>query len=321
MILTSPDTSSLLTRWEWAEYVGEGLVVIGCIGEVLADFGEDFLGRKHSKRLERLSSVILIVGLLLSLKALMRTNELSGSVIGGLGEKSQAAEQKADTAERKAQTALQDSSTASSRANDAKEVAGQAQKTAAGAKKEADSFEMGIASAKEQAAKAESSLAEANSRLAASLREVARHEQEIKDIRSPRSLIGLGNLNDVLSPFKGTEYALRVFQDSESGQFARALDEVLGTAGWIRKPLTRPGVPLLTVFGQDPKDAVEACVDTGIVVYLPEITPKSYQAANNLIAGLEKRISPPNSSNVGTTILFDKVPSEGPIRICVGKKP
>ena len=85
MISTSPDLASLLHRWEIAEYVSEGFVILGCLGELVADLGSNWLGETRQKRLERWSTILLVAALTVSLKCLVRTNELSGGVIGSLG--------------------------------------------------------------------------------------------------------------------------------------------------------------------------------------------------------------------------------------------
>ena len=181
MILTALDVLPLpvlLHRWEWTEYIAEIFVVLGCAGELLADVGERWLGKNGSRHLERCSTIILILALMLSLKALVRTNELSGFVIGSLGDK-------ADEADAKAQAALGDAGTASIEAAAAKSTADglDSKATAAGvkadqantsaatalvtagnARREADSFEKDIKSAKEQAEKAEAHLSEAATR-------------------------------------------------------------------------------------------------------------------------------------------------------------
>ena len=134
MILTASDVSSVsssLTRWEWAEYIAEAFVVLGCLGELVADVGKKRLGESRSERLERWSTIVLIVALVVSLTALVRTNELSGFVIGSLGDR-------ADRADGKAQTALTDSATASRMAAQAKSTAGAAKTEADDSKATAD---------------------------------------------------------------------------------------------------------------------------------------------------------------------------------------
>ena len=101
MIFTASDVLSLsrsLHRWEIAEYVFEAFVVLACVGEMVADLGERWLGERRKRRVERLSTILLIVALSVSLICLVRTNELSGSVIGSLGDEALAAESKARSA-------------------------------------------------------------------------------------------------------------------------------------------------------------------------------------------------------------------------------
>lgn len=68
-----------MNLWEVAEYLGETLVFIGVVGEVYADWGEH-----ERKSLARLSSVVLIVGLAISLAALIGTNENFNGTIADL---------------------------------------------------------------------------------------------------------------------------------------------------------------------------------------------------------------------------------------------
>ncbi len=178
MIFTASDVSSLsqsLHRWEIAEYIFEGLVIIACAGELVADLGRKCLKRAHRDRIERLSTILLVAALSMELICLVRTNQLSGSVIGSLGDK-------AEEADGKAKKAITDSATALSQAKDALTKSGKAADSlgkaedkankaqtassnaltlARGARSEADSFEKDIVSAKKQAAEAEAHLAEA----------------------------------------------------------------------------------------------------------------------------------------------------------------
>jgi hypothetical protein len=177
VIGAASDVSSLsqsLHRWEIAEYIFEGLVIIACAGELVADLGRKCLKRAHRDRIQRLSTILLVAALSMELICLVKTNDLSGRVIGSLGDR-------ADEADRKAKTAITDSATALSQANDALSKAGKAQESlgkaeeeankaqtassnaltlARGARQEADSFEKDIRSAKDAAAKAEAKLAD-----------------------------------------------------------------------------------------------------------------------------------------------------------------
>lgn len=101
MILTAFDIDSLsrsLSRWEWGEYISEAFVIIACAGELVADLEVSWLTEERKKHLQRRSTILLVAALSVSLICLVRTNELSGSVIGSLGDKAGAAETKAQSA-------------------------------------------------------------------------------------------------------------------------------------------------------------------------------------------------------------------------------
>jgi hypothetical protein len=145
MTLTPSEVASLttaLSRWELAEYICAAFVTIGCIGEYVAEFTNWLTnGEKNRKeRLAKRSTLLLIAALSLELICLVRTNTLSGTVIGSL-------EEKAGEAATKAQQALGDSSVAITQSGKAVDESGQAKTSASnalvlarGARTEADSF-------------------------------------------------------------------------------------------------------------------------------------------------------------------------------------
>jgi hypothetical protein len=103
MIFTASDVESLsrsLGRWEIAEYVCAGLVTVACAGEFIADFTDWFTrGVKEKKvRLAKGSTLLLIASLALELVCLVKTNSLSGRLIGSLSDKAAAADTKAQSA-------------------------------------------------------------------------------------------------------------------------------------------------------------------------------------------------------------------------------
>ena len=340
MIFTSPDLASLLHRWEIAEYVSEGFVILGCAGELVADLGANCLGKKWQKRLERWSTILLVAALTVSLKCLVRTNELSGMVIGSLGNM-------AEEADAKAKAAIADASTALSLGKDALSKAGAAQRSlskaekeasqaqaaasnaltlARGARQEADSFEKDIVSAKEQAAQAESHLAEA-------LRQTAAATEELNRLKTPRSLIHVPELVTALMPFKGQEYVfVSIFQDEDSIYLLRAIDDALQKAGWKRgKPV--PGFPGINIYGNDPNNfPVPAGFRIGVQVSTESPQPIDFdklqlkdlpeyiQAAGTLNVALSKCISPQQESSVGKLALVSTGTSTN-VRIEVGRKP
>jgi hypothetical protein len=115
MILTAFDVESLsrsLSHWELGEYISEALVIIACAGELVADLEASWLTEERKKHIQRRSTILLVAALAASLVCLVRTNELSGNVIGSLGDK-------AKTAGIKAQSAIDKSSLAENKAGDA----------------------------------------------------------------------------------------------------------------------------------------------------------------------------------------------------------
>src|ERR1035437_6001349 len=232
MTFTASDVSSLaksLSRWEVAEYIFAGFVTVACAGEYVADFKDWFTGGDKAKkqRLAKASTLLLIAALALELTCLVKTNSLSGQLIGSLDEKAGEADTKANTALGTSATALTqsanaitDSSTALSQAKDALSKAGKAADSlgkaedeankaqtassnaltlARGARQEADSFEKDIVSAKKQAAEAESHLAEA-------LKRAADATAELNRLTTPRTIPHTAQVVSPLKTFRGTEY-------------------------------------------------------------------------------------------------------------------
>src|SRR5258707_14270602 len=100
MTLTAAEVSSLtntLGRWELAEYFFAGLVTIGCLGEFIAEFTDWFTRGKddRKKRLEKFSTLLLVGALAFELLCLVKTNQLSGRIIGSLNELATGADEKA----------------------------------------------------------------------------------------------------------------------------------------------------------------------------------------------------------------------------------
>ena len=90
--------------WESLEYVGEALVFLGVVGEVLAE-RKLILKSDESRRnaLEAFASWILIVGLAISLAALIGTNEHFNSTIADLNNQAAKSNERAAEASRRAE--------------------------------------------------------------------------------------------------------------------------------------------------------------------------------------------------------------------------
>jgi len=250
------------------------------------------------------------------------------SKFGQVKDSAEAAARAADQAKSSASTADVSAKEASSRSGEAVTSAGTAIALAKDARQEADSFEKDIASANKTAIEAEKHLAEA-------LREAAQAEAELKIIKSPRSLVNVPALVAALKPYKGTEYTLEVFGDSDALQLTKEIGDALESAGWNRKQPKQfnIGVTPFSVFG--PNELVLACVETGVQVHIR--SPRTLEALQNipskdepktaipgaaLRALLSMNMSPADERNVGDKLWVDMATSEAePIRICVGKKP
>jgi hypothetical protein len=143
MISTASDVASLareLWWWEHAEYVFAALVAIACFGEYLAEFSKCSWIVEHKDGMAKRSTLLLIAALSFELICLVKTNDISGRVIGSLRDK-------AEEADRKAKTAIADSSTALSQAKDALAKAGAAQESLGKAEAEAAKAETAALSA------------------------------------------------------------------------------------------------------------------------------------------------------------------------------
>lgn len=343
IMFTSSDIGSFareLWWWEHAEYVFAALVALACAGEYLADFGKHPWVIEHKDGIAKRSTLLLIGALALELICLVKTNDLSGKVIGSLGTMAEEADGKARTAIADASTALslgkdalskagvaqQSLSKAEKEANQAQAAASNALTLARGARQEADSFESKIVSATEQATKAESHLAEA-------LRQTASATEELNRLKTPRSLIHVPGLVAALQPFKGQEYVFAsVFQDEDSIYLLRAIDDALQKAGWKRgKPAS--GFPGINIYGNDPNNfPVPVGFRIGVKVSTESPQPLDFdklqtkdlleyiQAAGTLNVVLSQCISPQQDNSVGKLALVNTGTSTA-VRIEVGRKP
>jgi hypothetical protein len=143
MTFTASDVGSLtrsLSRWEFAEYVFAGLVTLACAGEYIANFTDWLTGgiEDKKKRLEKGSTLLLVAALTFELVCLVKTNQISGRVIGSLDEKAKEASTKSEEAINKSASALSKAGQAEQSADTASNGASQAHVIARGARQEAD---------------------------------------------------------------------------------------------------------------------------------------------------------------------------------------
>src|ERR1022692_2093412 len=96
MILYSSSALSFMSAWECGEYIAEIVVIIGCVGEYLAEFTDRLTGgiETRKRRLSRLSLLILIIGLAVGLASLMGATITSGREIAALNVKASEANER-----------------------------------------------------------------------------------------------------------------------------------------------------------------------------------------------------------------------------------
>jgi hypothetical protein len=335
MMFTALDAASLskaLARWELAEYISCGLVAIACAGEYIAEFTNWLTGgdEESKHRLRKRSTLLLISALAFELVCLVRTNTLSGMLIGSLDKEAGDADDRAKAALANSGIALTQSSNAVDSSKQAIDESNRATASGSGAltlardaRHEADSFEKDIVSAKTQATEAESHLADA-------LKQAADAKLEVDRVKAPRSLINSPQLVSALTIFKDTQYTFSaVCQEEECINLLKSIDALLQSAGWKR---TKPphGFPSINVYGSDADFAVTVALTTGIHVscdaeeplatFQPLTSdqwPQLVRTAVVLNLSLSSNISPPQEA-----IKVDVQQGTSPvIRISVGKKP
>lgn len=74
-----------LDYWERAENIAVGFVIIGVIGEYIADFTKFARTEEKQKKLAKISTLLLILSLAAELICLVKSNHLSGQIIAELG--------------------------------------------------------------------------------------------------------------------------------------------------------------------------------------------------------------------------------------------
>ena len=313
-----------LTVGEWWGYGSALVVVVGVIGESIADLTNWLEKRPDAKRkLEVVSALILILGLTGDIVSIHLTQVEMASITKEAGD----AETSSTKAAQAASSAEDSARSATNEVGTAKIAAGQAVMLARGARQEADSFEKDIVSAKDQAADAESHLAEA-------LRRAADASAELNRLKSPRLLVDTAGLAAALKPFSGTEFKFSsVFGDSESIELLEQLDAAVDQAGWrrIKQTVMNLGIPVIQLHGRK-DDLINLGINTGVRVEVEVETPEAMQALPDerlpphvklavfLNQTLQAHVSPPEPPSPDQLVNLVSGSSKV-IRIKVGKKP
>jgi hypothetical protein len=362
MTITPSDASSLaqsLTHWEWAEYVACAFVAIACAGEYVASFTDWFTAgaEPRKRRLEKRSTLLLIVSLSVELFCLVQTNSISGQLIGSLSDKATNAERKAQSAldksvgaETKAGEAGHKSVEALTRAHAAEDSLAEAEADARKAQVAAASALATATNASNRAGRAEAYLgkaeAEAKDAQAASsnaldlAREargrVAEAKAQLTLLTTNRSLTNVLALIAALQPFGGTQSTFTgIFGDEESENLAAEICGALQKAGW------KPVFAWNTGFGnahiqlKDCEIGSQLTTSTGVHVdveadeavddinKLPLLQkPKQVQATIALKSALADSISPSQTDLASTELgIGPRRTNFTPVVLTVGKKP
>jgi hypothetical protein len=243
MALTPSEVASLarsLSLWEIAEYISAGLVTLACVGEYIADFKPWFTGGDKDKKeqLSKRSTLLLIASLSFELVCLVRTNQISGRVLGSLDDKADAASRKSEQAIINADSAITKAGDAQKSANEAADAAARASDSAKKANREAEIAKQRAEEVRKLAARAnrqaeqlaEKLLAEESKRLA------------LETDRSPRTLAYTSvNGRENIAPLKrfaGTPARIRFIPDAEVRRAAKNIIFVVQRAGWTVASLT-----------------------------------------------------------------------------------
>lgn len=335
MTLTALEVVSLtsrIDRWEYAEYACTAFVAIACLGEYIADFTDWWSGNvckcfgdlEHRKeRIAKFSTLVLIAALAGELLCVVRTNQLSGELVGDLGDRSEEAFSKSEKA-------LNDSGKATTESEKAKTTASSAVVLAGTAKKEADSFERDIKLARKQAAEAESHLSEAVSMAIAEEAELRKLEAQV----APRTLNAdqMRSVRDHLQIFRGhpavrvTSYAL----DGEGAAVATEIISIISSATGVM-PLDErasfsvtggfeSGVQIRGPASEDRFMSALATEFTSTVKLAPVVIngatfrPGVIRSGNTVTGGR-------TSSGGGGGIVMPPIPTAGPVVIHVGIRP
>jgi hypothetical protein len=240
MTLTSPDVASLsesLSRWEIREYICAAFVAVACAGEYIAEFKTWFTDgvKERKERLAKRSTLLLIVSLSLELICLVRTNTLSGMLIGSLSEKVEEADRKAKTALGNSQSAIYESGEAMSSAHDASMVADKAQDKASTAAAGAEAVTLRMENAS---------------------RKLGELEQDTLSLGPRWRLLNKGETTFVesLKPFAGQRVTVVICGqgDGERSQLEQMLLNFFPKAGWNNPVYMRwEGCPLYLTGGND----------------------------------------------------------------------
>lgn len=242
MALTPSEVASLtrsLSRWEIAEYISSGLVTLACVGEYIANFKFWFTGGDKDKkeRLSKRSTLLLIACLSFELICLVKTNHLSGKIIGALDDKAESASEKSGQAILNANSAI-------ATAQVAKDTSSAAESLAQGARHDVEVVGKDLDSAKERVYALSGNLTEANRKADEELQARVKLEAQLINVEvcnSPRVILSWSTNGktsvDQLKPLAGRTVFIEFLADNEARRAALNIAGTLTSAKWDVRPL------------------------------------------------------------------------------------
>lgn len=226
--LTSP-----IEFWESVEIISVVIVILGVVGEYISDFV--LRDAKKKEKIGKISTLVLVVGLVIELAAIWR-------IMGLTGRQTAALELRASSAKQEIARANERAKNAGKKAADANVAAGEANERAGKANERAAEAETKIAEARRQAAVAGVEAAKANERAALATQkaeELKAKSAILRNIMRPRRFFPSAGRPeekakyDALKRFAGTPVAIFVGTGNREARiFAVDIKNALHSAGW-----------------------------------------------------------------------------------------
>ena len=295
-----------LSLWEGVEYAGTILVILGVIGEYLAEFRKIPKDEVRRKRFEKSCATVLIIGLSAELLGLVRTSQLNGKLIAALNYQAQQATKDAAIATQTAKGYESQIASANDRAKAAEAIVATANSTSQ--------------AAIVQVRTAEARIAEANAK-AAEAKKVAESERlervKIEERLRPRALNQslLPEARNHLRKYAGTPYELSVDATPESIQLLAAIDTLLRDSNWTAKKSDNQ--TFRSIYTLPSGSQVDQGVFAGVIVrFNKSKAPQLQTAAEQLVIALRSL----GIDNAHSEYLPEDDPSPNNIHILVGPK-
>lgn len=209
-----------LAFWDGVEYISVAVIILGVIGEYVADFTlpeKTENDKRRQKRLGKISTLVLILGLTVELPAIWRINEMTGTQVADLERQADVARAQAKGFESSIASANERAANAGAQVANASRQAAAAGVKAAEASERARALELETAKQREKAAIAEKELLTLKEGLKPRALSAAQFSLLVERLKS--------------SPNKGVVGVMSV-GDSEAIAFAKQLFEALQAAGW-----------------------------------------------------------------------------------------